>query len=179
MVGCCTGEKKLPAYEIWQPVGIITQTCEAWTFQIKPERVAERKGKGRRERKRGGRVYDALKWSEEKYPFIFMKRQNSPLPFFLLSNSSGHHFRNTFSVLLFKKRIKSQTQNKKHILRGNDAPVIAHKKEKLTNLTMLTELIVSIPNCTINTVVYTFIAISIPWNKPYRFQNWRKAEFSR
>lgn len=118
MVGCCTGEKKLPAYEIWQPVGIITQTCEAWTFQIKPERVAERKGKGRRERKRGGRVYDALKWSEEKYPFIFMKRQNSPLPFFLLSNSSCHHFRNMFSVLLFKKRIKSQTQNKKHILRG-------------------------------------------------------------
>lgn len=95
----------------------------------------KRKKVGGKEREGAELVYDALQWSEEKYPFIFMRRQNSPLPFFfLLSNSSCHRLRNMFPVLLFKKRIKSPTQNKQHILRGNDAPVMAHKKEKLTNI---------------------------------------------
>lgn len=118
MVGCHLSEgEKLPAYEIWQPVGNITQTSEACTFQMKPQRVAVRKGKvGGRARE--GRVYDALKWSKAQYPFILIKRQNSHCLFVLSTSSSHYRLTNLFSVCLpffLRKKKKSVSISKQKL----------------------------------------------------------------
>lgn len=81
MIGCCetkgvrnnTNNNTLTPYEIWQPVGNISQTFEACTFQIKPE--GERLKEKRRQEGKRESLW-CIKMIQEQYPFILMRWQN-------------------------------------------------------------------------------------------------------